>query len=355
MRGVALSLALLFNSPAGAEEAIPSSIKARVTELGVLFETASGQTLYTYDKDANPDQSTCVGQCAEAWPPFLAEGSEQPVGRWRFAQRSDGARQWSLDGKPVYRYVRDTAPGMVLGGGVQDIWHVAVSLAPRPKAVVYQGTIIGRVAANANKLTLYVSDQACLGKCLQQWQPLPAPWTANPVGEWSVVTRSDDATKQWAYRKAPVYTFKGDLLPGDLKGLQQAGGWRAVVLQPTAPLPDWVRLQISDYGPIFAGSLGMTLYSINTDMNELKRLYCDDTCMAASWTPVLANAGAMPHGNWTIAATASGQQWHYRGEPVFTYKSDRAPGDINGDRFAVGNGFGGFHVLLQKSLIEEAL
>ncbi len=349
---LATGLALVLAFPAFADTAIPAAVKAEKNAAGVFFETASGHTLYTYDKDTKA-VSTCIGECEKQWPPFLAEASDQAVGAWSFVDRAGGVRQWAYKGKPLYKYAKDSVPGMALGGGLQDIWHVAVDLAPRPQTVVYQSTIEGRVAATIDGHTLYVSKKPCKDKCLDQRLPLRAAWSANPTGEWSIIVRDDDATKQWAYHGAPVYTFKGDLLPGDLSGENKE--WTPVVLHEAMPIPPWVTVRVSDYGPLFADANGMTLYSINTNMDELKRLYCDDKCMAESWSPMLAKDGDAAYGNWTIVANKQGNQWHYRGEPVFTFKFDKVPSDIKGDRFAVGNGFGGFHVLLQKSVIEETL
>jgi predicted lipoprotein with Yx(FWY)xxD motif len=350
MRHVTLLAGFLLAVPAFAQTSLPAAVKARSTDVGIFYETADGYTLYTYDKDVAPNVSTCVGDCAKAWPPFLADDAAQASGAWTISQRADGGRQWSYKGKPLYKYARDTAPGVALGGGLQDIWHVAVDLAPRPKGVVYQSTVEGRVAATTKGATLYVSKTSCTAACLTQREPFLAPWTANAIGDWSVVIREDDQSKQWAYRGQPVYTFTGDTAPGDIKG--QDSAWTPVRLEPPMPVPAWVTVQVSDHGPIFADPKGMTLYAINTDMDELKRLYCDDACMAATWAPVMAKEGETAVGNWTIAKDG---QWHYRAEPVFTYKFDKVPSDLKGDRFAVGNGFGGFHVLRRETLIEETL
>lgn len=351
-RGGIAVLAFVAAFPALADNALPSAVRTRANDAGVFYETAAGHTLYTYDKDT-PAASACIGECEKTWPPLLAAESDQAAGAWTLINRAGGARQWAYKGKPLYTYVRDTAPGVALGGGLQDVWHVAVDLTPRPQTVVYQSTITGRVAATAQGHTLYVSKKDCTAKCLELRQPLRAAWTANAIGEWSVAVRADDATKQWAYRGMPVYTYVGDLMPGEINGADQS--WSAVVLHPPAAVPSWVTVQVSDHGPIFADAKGLTLYAINTNMDELKRLYCDDACMADHWSPMAANDSDKPLGNWTVAKGLWGLQWHYRGEPVFTYKSDRGPSDITGDRFAVGNGFGGFHVLPQRSLIEETL
>ena len=47
-------------------------------------------------------------------------------------------------------------------------------------------------------------------------------------------------------------------------------------------------------------------------------------------------------------------QWTYLGERVFTFKHDRLPGDIGGDKFATGAAIrGGWRAILQETLIQK--
>lgn len=88
---------------------------------GVL--TASGRTLYTFDKDM-ANKSNCNGGCAAAWPPFLVkEGDRTPV-EFRAIKRDDGTQQWALNGKPLYFFAADVQPGDAKGDGKNDVWHV---------------------------------------------------------------------------------------------------------------------------------------------------------------------------------------------------------------------------------------
>ena len=51
-----------------------TSIMMTPTGAGQVLSTSSGMTLYTYDKDVL-GQSNCYGDCAEYWPPFLADAA----------------------------------------------------------------------------------------------------------------------------------------------------------------------------------------------------------------------------------------------------------------------------------------
>ena len=83
-----------------------------------------GFTLYTFAKD-DFEQSTCVDACAQEWLAAIAT----PEDRGGFESfsvfiRADGTRQWAYEGKPLYRYVKDTAPGQVSGEGADGAWHI---------------------------------------------------------------------------------------------------------------------------------------------------------------------------------------------------------------------------------------
>ncbi|BAN51287.1 hypothetical protein [Metapseudomonas resinovorans] len=90
---------------------------------GMLVD-AKGMTLYTYDKDSD-GKSACVGQCAQNWPPLMAEAGAKAEGEWSVVTRDDGSSQWAYDGKPLYTFVMDKKAGDVTGDGKMGVWHVA--------------------------------------------------------------------------------------------------------------------------------------------------------------------------------------------------------------------------------------
>ncbi|AOE88193.1 hypothetical protein [Pseudomonas sp. TCU-HL1] len=90
---------------------------------GMLVD-AKGMTLYTYDKDAG-GKSACNGQCAQNWPPLMAEAGAKADGEWSVVTRDDGSMQWAYDGKPLYTFVMDKKAGDVTGDGKMGVWHVA--------------------------------------------------------------------------------------------------------------------------------------------------------------------------------------------------------------------------------------
>ena len=341
-----------------ADAPLPPAVKAAASGIGRQFLSADGRTLYVYDRDEKRGESACEGKCAETWPPLTSQADTIAVGEWSPIARPDGTKQWAFRGRPVYTFAKDTSPGMTLGDGFQDIWHVAIDVAPRPNTIKFQGTVLGRVAADSRGMTLYTRDskEPCVGTCLEAWTPLLAPWIAHGIGQWSVLPRSDDHTMQWAYQGRMVYSSQKDIRPGDTNGDGADKVWHAVVLQPIPPLPSWLTIQPSDLGPIFANANGATLYTV-PDLATLKReATCDDACFATHWTPVTPKPDDKPSGNWTIIPGRDGTpQWAYRGALLFTYNGDKKPSEITGQNFAMGGGFGGFRVIVRGSLKPETL
>ena len=98
--------------------------------LGKIVVDSGGRTVYTFDKDTS-STSACTGGCAGTWPAVLVpDGTATPTaegvtGTLASSPRPDGGgNQLTLDGKPVYRYAADAAPGDAKGDGVGGVWHV---------------------------------------------------------------------------------------------------------------------------------------------------------------------------------------------------------------------------------------
>lgn len=94
-----------------------------------------GRALYVYDADAVPGQSACTGPCAAVWPPLEAPAAASaPQGFGRIV-RADGRRQWAWQGRPLYRYAGDAAPGDARGDGLNGTWHRALDAAASAPAI----------------------------------------------------------------------------------------------------------------------------------------------------------------------------------------------------------------------------
>lgn len=97
------------------------------TKLGVFFTDQNGRTLYYFTKDAE-DLNACQGNCLTNWPIFYAEQLQIPAtlnaADFSVITRTDGTKQTTYKGWPLYYFVQDKSPGDVKGEGVNDVWFV---------------------------------------------------------------------------------------------------------------------------------------------------------------------------------------------------------------------------------------
>ncbi len=118
---------LLFTAFAvlmGASMASAGALSEVDTDSGkVMAATKTGMTVYTFRKDAE-NVSNCYDDCAVKWPPFVAAADAQPDGALGIIERTDGSRQWALNGKPLYFWAGDTEQGDATGDGVGGVWDV---------------------------------------------------------------------------------------------------------------------------------------------------------------------------------------------------------------------------------------
>jgi predicted lipoprotein with Yx(FWY)xxD motif len=101
-----------------------TGIRQGDTSLGKVLTDAKGMTLYTFDKDEG-GKSACYDACAQNWPPLLAADGAAPEDDFALTDRTDGTKQWTYYGKPLYLWVQDKAPGDVTGDGFKTVWHAA--------------------------------------------------------------------------------------------------------------------------------------------------------------------------------------------------------------------------------------
>ncbi|MET3661017.1 COG4315 family predicted lipoprotein [Aquamicrobium ahrensii] len=120
---VIATIALGLPLAAQAEDYADGAIKTMETSKGEVLTDGKGMTLYTFDKDAE-NTSNCYDDCAVKWPPLMAGASATAEAPFTLVTRKDGSRQWAHNGKPLYLWQADKAPGDVTGDGVGGVWHV---------------------------------------------------------------------------------------------------------------------------------------------------------------------------------------------------------------------------------------
>jgi outer membrane protein assembly factor BamB/predicted lipoprotein with Yx(FWY)xxD motif len=101
--------------------------------LGPVLVNAQGHALYIFVPDKD-QKVTCVGSCAEVWPPAFLPKGQKPIATGQVKQSllgSDpdpaGGQVITYAGWPLYTFVSDTAPGTATGQGVNltgGLWYV---------------------------------------------------------------------------------------------------------------------------------------------------------------------------------------------------------------------------------------
>lgn len=308
----------------------------------------------------DPADAMCTGECAEVWPPFLAQEGAQPTGVWSLVSRADGSQQWAINGKPVHSYTKDDKPGVATGNKAEGKWAQAERTDGLDDVLLPVGISIGetlnydaKLLVDADGMTLYTFDQdkpnesVCAGQCARIWPPVEAPRLAVSVGDFSVISR-DDGLKQWAYKGQPLYSYIGDDEKGTAHGDGVANVWHQASLV-RYHFPDVVKLlEHPKHGPMLATAEGLTLYArddhrftlaggSHDDRSALRgkpstgmkygASSCEGDCLE-EFTPLAAAEDALPWGDWTVIERSDGsKQWAYRGFALYQYKGDEKQGD----------------------------
>jgi predicted lipoprotein with Yx(FWY)xxD motif len=135
--GIPLASALLATACGSAAASSPSSapaagssasastagtvISTQAGSAGAFLTAGSGRAVYLWAQDGM-NMSACSGACAAAWPPVPATGTLTATGGAKASDlgtitRSDGTKQVTYDGHPLYYFVGDSAAGQTNGQG----------------------------------------------------------------------------------------------------------------------------------------------------------------------------------------------------------------------------------------------
>ena len=99
-----------------------ATVITTATASGMTFLTdGSGKAVYLWVADKS-NSSVCSGACAQAWPPVQASGTVTASGSAKSSDlgtttRSDGTKQVTYAGHPLYYFVGDSGPGQANGQG----------------------------------------------------------------------------------------------------------------------------------------------------------------------------------------------------------------------------------------------
>jgi predicted lipoprotein with Yx(FWY)xxD motif len=185
----------------------------------------------------------------DAWTPEYAQDLANPVGDFTIVVREDGSSQWAYKGQPLYSYKGDYSPDDMNGTFVQSDARIALAYGNFiPASIgIKKFPLRGPILVTSKGMTVYALSvgkggygrgrggstgpselsngdairaaelHACAADCLKDWTPVLAGPNDQPSGFWQIWVRPD-GSRQWAYRNAALYTFRGDKKPGDMEG-----------------------------------------------------------------------------------------------------------------------------------------
>jgi predicted lipoprotein with Yx(FWY)xxD motif len=120
--GAASSSPAGASAPSSAASGSGATVITTASSSGNTFLTnGSGRAVYLWTKDTG-GTSACTGACAGAWPPVTTTGTATASGSAKSSDlgtitRSDGSKQVTYDGHPLYYFSGDTGAGTATGQG----------------------------------------------------------------------------------------------------------------------------------------------------------------------------------------------------------------------------------------------
>ena len=131
LAAAAAALAVPAAGMSDASQVTGVTLQVRNSAYGKILFDGRGYVLYAFSRDAK-GKSNCSGRCAARWPVYFAKGTLRAGSGVKQAllgttRRSDGRRQVTYAGRPLYHYVGDTRPGLITCQNVSEyggLWLV---------------------------------------------------------------------------------------------------------------------------------------------------------------------------------------------------------------------------------------
>ena len=230
-----------YGAPGGPPAQSATLMVATDARLGSHLVDGSSQSLYYFAKDvpAGGTQaavSNCNADCLPVWPIFHADSVvAQGIDAANVAEftRSDGTKQTTYKGFPLYYFAGDASAGESKGEGLNGLWYV-----------VHEPTYSVALLSKASEATRYLTDgagralyyfardtvgtsttppvTACTSAaCMANWLIFLTDQVTVPsdlvAADFTVYTRAD-GMQQSAYKGHPLYYYVGDAAPGETNG-----------------------------------------------------------------------------------------------------------------------------------------
>lgn len=267
-----------------ATELTPKGIQlAEHATHGKILTDASGRSLYYFSDDVD-GKSACTDGCLANWPVYFSADAttDSKVDKSEIGEitRSDGSKQSTYKGWPLYYYVGDVTKGETKGDKVGNIWYIAK---PDYTVMVSRAQLIGAdgkhyiQTGEGTGKTIYLTDDR--GRTLYAFKNDNANknnYTASDFsndGNWPIFQKEAVALPsyvekalvskitvfgktQLTYKGWPLYSFGADSKRGDTKGVSQPsfGIWPIVNATSTAAVAAVEKVTYAN----FAGALFQT-------------------------------------------------------------------------------------------------
>lgn len=117
------------------------SIETHSGPMGTYLTDGSGRSLYLFAADTT-GKSNCSGGCATFWPPLTGSASAMAsaqAGKLGTITRSDGSKQVTYNGHPLYYFKEDTKAGQTAGQGFDNFGGKWWLVAPSGQAITGSG------------------------------------------------------------------------------------------------------------------------------------------------------------------------------------------------------------------------
>ena len=141
LAATALAAAVLGGTSSAASQKAPKGTLVSIhrTALGNILADARGHTLYLFEKDKN-GMSSCNGACVAYWPAVFTAAKPRAGAGVRASllgrtKRSDGRRQVTYAGHPLYTFVGDKKAGQTTGEGLTDFGAAWDAIAPNGRPI----------------------------------------------------------------------------------------------------------------------------------------------------------------------------------------------------------------------------
>ena len=254
----ASALTMVIATPAAARDRGPTNVVRIVqTSGGPVIANSAGMTLYVFVNDLlTTAPSACIGDCRNDWPPAMERGKVHVAagitGRIGTVERFGQGLQLTMDGRPLYTFSGDK-PGQIRGNGVGNLWWAMTPTGlsatsypsdpstygpPKATTLTVVQTRFGPVVANSRGQVLYdyaddsPTASVCQAQwCLVDWPPLQAqgiPTAVTAITASITVIDGAGGVPQVTLGGRPLYTFAGDLHPGDTRGQGIGSDWYLV-------------------------------------------------------------------------------------------------------------------------------